>query len=208
MTRLPIHRAAVAAGFLLSTALFASTPAAAGDGLFPYPPDPFAQDRMPIRKQEVGSARGQTHLFVLGSLVDGRNADDIYFAGQLGIEFQLHEFGAIRISGFQELANGDGERLLHNFTSVRVGPALHLRPYRMVDLGAYMEGGVLFVDAVDGHFGNTAPEVTFGGFFSIHFDSHNYVQLELEHSASNADVDGVMGQQDRTAAKLGLGMVF
>lgn len=208
MMRLSSYRTIATAGLLCLSGLFAAPPAAAADGLFPYPADPLAQDRRPIRTKEVGSARGQVHLFVLGALVDGKSADDVYFGGQLGIEFQLHEFGAIRISGFQELVDGEGESLTHNLSSVRVGPALHLRPYRIVDLGAYMEGGVVFVDAVDGRFGDTAPEVVFGGFISIHFNSHNYLQLELEHAASNIAIDGVLAPRDRTAAKLGLAMVF
>lgn len=208
MMSLSSHRTIITAGLLCFSGLLAAPPAAAADGIFPYPADPFAQDRRPIRTKEVGSARGQAHLFVLGALVDGKSADDVYFAGQIGIEFQLHEFGAIRLSGFQELVDGEGESLTHNLTSVRVGPALHLRPYRTVDLGAYMEGGVVFVDAVDGRFGDTAPEVVFGGFISIHFDSHNYIQLELEHAAANIPIDGVIAPRDRTAAKLGLAMVF
>lgn len=173
-----------------------------------YPDDPFAHDREPLEPTEIGSGRGQSHLFALAALVDGDNSDHVYFGGQLGIEFQLHEFGGIRLSGFQELVDGDGNQLAHKFTSLRVGPALHLRPYRRLDLGVYSEAGLLVIDVVDGKFDVTAPETTLGGFISIHLDSRVYVQLELEHVSSNAEVDGVLGKQDRTAAKLGLGLVF
>lgn len=185
-----------------------TAPLHAEEGPGNYPDDPFAHDRVPLEPTEIGSGRGQSHLFALASLVDGNNSDRVYFGGQLGIEFQLHEFGGIRLSGFQELVDGDGNQLAHKFTSLRVGPALHLRPYRRLDLGVYSEAGLLLVDAVDGEFSVTAPETTLGGFISIHLDSRVYVQLELEHVSSNAEVDGVLGEQDRTAAKLGLGLVF
>src|SRR5690606_28818902 len=136
---------------------------------------------------EIGSGRGQTHLFILGALVDGKNSDDIYFGGELGIEFQLHEFGGIRISGFQDFSETNFDSLKHKFSSVRAGPVLHLRPYRKVDLGVFSTGGVLVVDAVDGKT-ETAPEITFGGFISIHLNSHSYVQLELEGAWSNIEV--------------------
>lgn len=183
-------------------------PLHAEEGPGNYPDDPFAHDREPLKPTEIGSGRGQSHLFALASLVDGNNSDHVYFGGQLGIEFQLHEFGGIRLSGFQELLDGHGDELAHKFTSLRVGPALHLRPYRRLDLGVYSEAGLLLIDAVDGKFSVTAPETTLGGFISIHVDSRVYVQLELEHVSSNAEVDGVLGKQDRTAAKLGLGLVF
>lgn len=174
-----------------------------------YPDDPFAWEREPLQPSAIGSGRGQTHLFALGALTRGKNSrEDIYFGGQLGIEFQLHEFGAIRISGFQDLVETDGGQLAHKFSSVRVGPALHLRPYRRIDLGSYLEGGLLVVDAVDGRTSVTAPEVTLGGFISIHIDSHIYLQLELERAWSNVELNGVLDDQHRSAAKLGLGLVF
>ncbi len=172
-----------------------------------YPDDPFAQDRDLLPATEMGSGRGQAHLFMMGALVDGKNSNDIYLGGQLGIEFQLHEFGGIRISGFQDISESDFGTLKHKFSSVRVGPVLHLRPYRRVDFGIYSEGGVLVVDAVDGD-SDAAPEITLGGFISVHLDSHTYLQLELEGAWSNVEVGGVMDDQNRTAAKLGFGSVF
>lgn len=57
-----------------------------------YPEDPFAWGREPLAPAAIGSARGQTHIFALGALTHGGNSsEDIYFGGQLGIEFQLHE---------------------------------------------------------------------------------------------------------------------
>lgn len=180
----------------------------AADPVSSYPGDPLAHERAWLPPVEIGSARGQTHLFALGALVKGDNSPAIYFGGQLGIEFQLHEFGAIRISGFQDLVDGDGQQLVHKFSSVRIGPALHLRPYRRVDLGAYFEGGVLVVDAVDGRTSARAPEIVTGGFISVHIDPHAYVQLELEQSWSNVEINGVLGEHDQLVAKMGLGVVF
>lgn len=172
-----------------------------------YPSDPLAHDRRSL-SPETGSARGQTHVFVLGSLVEGDNADDTYLGGQIGIEFQLHEFGAIRLSGFQDVSQSDGKQLIHKFSSFRFGPALHMRPYETVDFGPYAEGGLVTVDLVDGKTSAKGPELVMGGFISIYVDSAWYVQMELERSWSNLEIDGVLSKQPRTAAKLGLGLAF
>lgn len=174
-----------------------------------YPADPFADERATLPATELGSARGQTHVFALGALTQGDNSrNEVYLGGQLGIEFQLHEYGAIRISGFQDLVETSGGQLKHKFSSARVGPALHLSPYRRVDFGPYAEAGLLVVDAVDGKTSVTAPETTLGGFISIWLDSQVYLQLELERASSNVEVDGVLGNHSRNAAKLGLGLSF
>lgn len=199
---------ALACATLLGLAT-AAAPALATDGLrLPYPDDPLAHDREPLRTVEIGSARGQTRLTALGALVNGKNSDDTYLGGQLGIEFQLHEFGAVRINGFQDLVEPDGSRLRNRFSSMRVGPALHLRPYRRIDFGPYTEAGLLLVDAVNGRRGDKGVEVVMGGFITIHLDSHVFVQLELERAWSTLEVDGVLDDQHRTAAKLGLGLAF
>ncbi|MFZ5756143.1 MAG: hypothetical protein ACOY3X_04535 [Pseudomonadota bacterium] len=195
-------------GLLTALSLGMPATAAAGEPAGPWPGDPLAHERARIKPVEIGSARGQNSVFILGALVDGDNSSDIYFGGQLGVEFQLHEFGGIRISGFQDLADSEGETLAHKFSSVRIGPVLHLRPYRRVDLGAYFEGGVLVVDAVDGKSSAKAPELTTGGFINIHLDSYIHIRLELEQSWSNVEIDNVLGEHEQLVAKFGIGAVF
>lgn len=174
----------------------------------PYPADPFAMERRVLPATEIGTARGQTRVAIMGALVHGKSSqEDIYFGAKTSMEFVLHEFGAIRLTGFQDMLETDFKSLNHKFTSARVGPALHLRPYRRIDLGPYLEAGALIVDAVDGKT-KSGPEVALGGFISIHLDSYWFLQLELERSFARVEVDGLLGSQHRTAAMLGLGFAF
>lgn len=173
-----------------------------------YPDDPFAMDRELLPATEIGTARGQTRLTVMGALTHGNNSNqDFYLGGKASLEFMLHEFGAVRISGFQDLIERDLDSLHHRFSSLRVGPALHFSPYRRVDLGPYMEAGALVVDAFRSQ-QSTGPEVAVGGFITIHLNSFWYLQLELERAFARVEVDGILASQHRTAALLGLGLAF
>lgn len=173
-----------------------------------YPDDPFADDRLLLKPVEIGATRGQVQFSALGALVQGNNSKDTYLGGKLGLEFMANEYGAIRITGFQDLTEQDGEQLAHKFSSARVGPALHLRPWKRVDLGPYLEGGIVVVDAVDGRSGAKGPEVALGGFITVHIDSYVFIRMELERAWANVEVDGVLDNHHRTAAMLGLGFSF
>jgi hypothetical protein len=173
-----------------------------------YPDDPFADDRQLLRPSEIGATRGQVQFSALGALVQGGNSPDIYLGGKLGLEFMLDEFGAVRITGFQDLVEADGQQLAHKSSSARVGPALHLRPWKRVDLGPYLEGGVVVVDAVDGRTGAKAAEVALGGFITVHVDSFLFIRMELERAWTNVEVNNVVDDRHRTAALLGLGIAF
>ncbi len=173
-----------------------------------YPDDPFADDRLLLKPTEIGATRGQVQFSALGALVQGSNSKDTYLGGKLGLEFMANEFGAIRITGFQDLVEQDGEQLAHKFSSARVGPALHLRPWKRVDLGPYLEGGIVVVDAVDGRSSAKEPEVALGGFITIHIDSYVFIRMELERAWTNVEVDGVLDNHHRSAAMFGLGFNF
>lgn len=201
------NRSLPCAGALLALCLLPAT-AACAEPRRDYPDDPFADDRLLLRPSEIGSTRGQVQFSALGALVQGSNSDDVYLGGKLGLEFMLDEFGAIRITGFQDLTESDGSQLAHKFSSARVGPALHLRPWSRVDLGPYLEGGIVVVDAVDGRTGAKAPEVALGGFITIHVDSFVFIRMELERAWANVEVDNVVDDHHRTAALLGLGISF
>ena len=174
-----------------------------------YPADPFAFEREPLRASEIGSARGQTQLSVLGALVSGNASDDIYFGGKLGAEFMLHEFVALRLTGFQDLTETDFESIDYRLTSVRAGSALHLQPYRRVDLGPYSEGGIVSVNRIGpGKSGDTAPEVVIGGFITIHLTSSYFMRLELERAWARLDLGDGVRSEYRTAALAGFGVLF
>ncbi len=196
----PRQLSALAAALLLNAScVFADTR---------YPEDPFAMDRELLPATEIGTARGQTRLTVMGALTHGNNSSrNIYLGGKVSLEFMLHEFGSVRISGFQDLLENDLDSLNHRFSSARVGTALHLSPYRRVDLGPYLEAGALVVDTLKDD-SSIGPEVAVGGFITIHLNSFWYLQLELERAFARAEVAGLLGSQNRTAAMLGLGFAF
>lgn len=195
------------AGSLLALCLASGT-ATGATPRADYPDDPFADDRQLLRPSEIGSTRGQVQFSALGALVRGSNSPHTYLGGKLGLEFMLDEFGAVRITGFQDLVEQDGQQLAHKFSSARVGPALHLRPWQRIDLGPYLEGGIVVVDAVDGRSGAKAPEVALGGFITIHVDSFVFIRMELERVWTNVEINNVLGNHHRTAALLGLGIAF
>lgn len=192
---------------LFLAVLGSSAPALAAEPP-PYPDDPFAWEREKMPATEIGTARGQTRLSALGALVSGNNSADIYLGGQLACEFMLHEFGGVRIAGFQDVFDTDNKGLAHKFSSIRVGPALHIQPYRRVDLGVYAEGGIVIVDFIDGRSSGKAPEAVLGGFITVHLDSFFFVQLELERAWANIEINNVYANQDRTAAMMGIGISF
>lgn len=173
-----------------------------------YPDDPFADDYRRQPATQIGTARGQTRVSALGALVEGNNSADVYLGGQLAVEFMLHEFGGIRLSGFQDTLEANGQSLARKFSSMRAGPALHLRPYRRVDLGPYAAGGLLVVDMVDGKTSQKTAEAVLGGFITVHLDSFVFVQLELERAWAALNNGGNYVPEHRTAAMLGIGVAF
>lgn len=184
------------------------SPPKAQDNPGDYPEDPFADERSMLAPKEVGTARGQTQLTALGALVSGPQKDETFQGGQLGAEFVLHEFMGVRHTVFQDLTGTDFSGLDYRISSLRVGPALHLRPYRRVDIGSYAEGGIALLDLFESGSTARAPEVALGGFMTIFVDSFVFVRLELQRSWTRIDTDDVSGSQNRTAGMLGIGVAF
>ncbi len=173
-----------------------------------YPEDPFRYQYEPLSTREVGTAPGQLHLMALAALVSGDNSEDTYLGGKLGAEYIVHEYVGLRLSGFQDLIETNDEPLTHTFSSVRAGTVIHLNPYSRFDLGAYGDVGLLVVDAVDGKTSDKAVEGVLGGFMTFYTGQQTFVRLELERAWCNVEIDNVPGSQHRTAAMMGLGILF
>ncbi len=197
---------ALAAGFLVVLVPGIQPAGAAPDD---YPDDPFAEHRRPLPADEIGTARGQMQLTALGALTDGEGqSDDRYFAGQITSEHVLHEFAGIRATAVQDLMETDFDGLDYRLSSVRFGPALHMRPYQRVDFGSYLEGGITVVDAFSGETADKAPEVALGGFVSVFVNSFVFVRLELQRSWTNLEIEGAMDDRNRTMGLMGIGVAF
>lgn len=171
-----------------------------------YPDDPFKWERRPVNFREIGTAVGQLRLSALGGFVVSGNSDKQYLVGQLSSETIFHEFVGVRFSGIQELQDqGDGRD--YKFSSIRFGPAYHYRPYRKIDIGSFLEGGAVIVDLYSGG-SDSAPEVALGGFITYYLNSYVFIQMELQRSWANMDIDGVQGSHNRTLSIAGFGVAF
>jgi hypothetical protein len=146
-----------------------TAPTAAGK---PYPSDPFADEYLPLPPRGVGAAPGQIHVQVLGGAGYYRDA---HLAGQG--TFEVVALPNIGFRGSLETTVPLGLTDAQLFAA-RVGPALHLLPYRRVDLGLYLEAGGALVDVFRSR--RTAmltvvPGATFdialGAYWAMHFEA-------------------------------------
>lgn len=174
-----------------------------------YPEDPFALEYQRLPARAIGITPGQVNVTILPSIVSGNNSsDDVYFGGKLGSEYILNEFAGARFTLSQDILETNGKSLGRAFSSMRFGSSLHLFPYSRFDMGTFVEGGLMVVDAVDGKTGDKAPEVAAGGFMTFHIDSSVFIRAELERIWCNAEIDSVRASYHRTAASLGIGIAF
>lgn len=173
-----------------------------------YPDDPFAWQHKPMDAKEIGTTAGQMQFSVLGTTVISSSNDDPYLGGKMGSDYMLNEYGALRFYVAQDLFEPNGGSIEHRFTSFRFGSSWHLNPYRAVDIGSFIDAGVLVVDFIKGKSGDKAPEVSLGGFMMYHIDSALFIRAEMERAWCNVEIDGIDTKQHRTALSLGLGMAF
>src|SRR5262249_37895257 len=86
--------------------------------------------------------------------------------------------------------------------SGRLGPWLHLLPYRRVDFGLFFEGGFTVLDLLRAS-RNAAPVIAAGGSLDVHLPTYLFIHSQLE-------VDGVVrpaeGPLFSPVAGLGLGL--
>lgn len=107
-----------------------------------HPPDPFAAEYQPLPPARAGVAPGQYRFLGMGGAGYYRDAHlatqgTIEAIGQpnLGVRGSLTATVPLGLTDAQVFA-------------ARVGPALHLLPYRKLDLGAYLEAGGAIVDVL------------------------------------------------------------
>jgi hypothetical protein len=100
----------------------------------PHPPDPFAQEYRPPVPKEVGTAAGQVRL--LGAA--GAFGIDPELVLQATVEQMTSEYLGMRLTAAGTVTRRSAAPTL---VSARVGPSLHLLPYRRADLTLFFEGG-------------------------------------------------------------------
>jgi hypothetical protein len=148
-----------------------------------HPPDPLADEYLPLPPRGYGAAPGQLRFIALGG---GGYYRDGHIAGQGTIEtIALPNLG---LRGSLEASVPFGLTDAQLF-SARIGPAFHLLPYRRVDLGVFVEAGGATVDIFrarrTGMFAFT-PGVT----FDVALGAYWAMRLEAQLQAGTADRDG------------------
>ena len=133
------------------------------------PEDPFADQYEPHPPVEVGTAAGQFRGMLGAGLAWGEGPEVL---STLTLEVMTDSFVGIRLTSSATLL--PSSELPGSF-SLQTGVALHVLPYRPVDLGVFLEGGVLFLDPLDG---DTSPVTTPGAFFEVALSTYWFVHLE------------------------------
>lgn len=126
----------VLTGSLALAVLASSTPARAE-----HPPDPFAREYEVPADRDVGAAAGQFRAIGSGLVGYGRPGAELGLHGTL--ELMTFAYLGVRASLESTLLRPAGDPML---LSGKVGPSLHLFPYRRVDVSLFFEGGVAGVD--------------------------------------------------------------
>lgn len=165
----------------------------------PYPADPFADEyASPEAEKEVGTAAGQLRCSSAAGAA-GPIADPTLLGT---IEIMPHAHLGVRASSALQLSGRSGDPAPWAF---RVGPSLHLLPYRRVDLAVFFEGGPaiadLFVSAP-----KVSPMVVFGAELSLALSPLFFVKLQGELGWATFDDEGSARRYLRPALFLGLGV--
>jgi hypothetical protein len=177
--------------------LVLADPASASASL---PADPLAAEYAPPRRSEVGTTAGQ--LRVLASL-GGAYDHGASLAGQGTFELMTIPWIGVRASALVTVpVAGDAQ-----LTSFRLGPSLHLLPYRRVDLSLFFDGGPALVDIVGSH-PTVMPALAAGGTIEIALSTYFVLRLEGFLHAGIADRQGVAQQYIAPVALAGFGLTL
>ncbi|MGD0525026.1 MAG: hypothetical protein ABSE49_07775 [Polyangiaceae bacterium] len=125
-----------------------------------HPADPFAREYEVPREEDVGAAAGQFRAIGSGLVGYGRPGAELGLHGTL--ELMTFAYVGVRASLESTLLRPGGDPML---LAGKIGPSLHLFPYRRVDLSVFFEAGVAGIDLT----GNATamPIVSPGGTLEI-----------------------------------------
>ncbi len=141
-----------------------------------HPPDPLAGEYLPLPVRGMGAAPGQVRFLALAG---GGYFRDVHFAGQGTTELMGTPNLGFRGSLEASMPTGLTDAQLF---AARVGPSLHLLPYRSVDLGAFLEAGAATVDLLRARRSamfTLTPGATFDAAFGPSFAIRIEAQIQL-----------------------------
>jgi len=159
-------RSAVAA-----SAAFLALSVFAGPARAEHPPDPFAAEYAIPRDRDVGAAAGQLRAVGAGLVAIGRSGPELGLQGTL----ELMTFAYLGVRSSLEstlLRPGGGPMLLAG----KVGPSLHVVPYRRVDLSFFFEAGLAAIDLTGQP--TAMPIVSPGGTLELWVASWAFLRAE------------------------------
>lgn len=168
-----------------------------------HPEDPFAGHYQLPDEQETGATAGQFRM--IGSLM--------LVAGEKGIEPGLHgtlelltyAYLSVRGSLQTTIAAPSGEPL--PVFMAKVGPSLHILPYRRVDLSLFFEGGVAVIGATKAD-GAPMAVASPGASFELWLTHWAFMRLEGHVDCGSYAQDGLANKYVRFGALTGIGIAL
>jgi hypothetical protein len=137
-----------------------------------HPPDPFAEEYVVPKQEDVGTTAGQFRAMGSGTIGLGPSGPAVGAQGTL--ELMTFAYLGVRgtLAGDAFHREGDPGVWL-----AKTGPSLHLLPYRRFDIGAFFEAGIGVLDPVDDH--RTAmPVLSPGGTIDLWIASSWFLHTE------------------------------
>lgn len=153
------------------------------EGAEPLPDYPFPDLYAVPRPRAIGTAAGQLRLTAgAGSTLD---ADEIEWVARLGVERVFDPWMALRVTGQANVPTGGVGPAL----SLRTGPVLHTRPYRRVDVAAWVEGGILSreVMTATGSHRRAGPTLAAGSSFLFTPSAYWFLDVGVQYGWSSAE---------------------
>jgi hypothetical protein len=178
------------------------TPAPAFAQSVEVPPDPFAGEYQIPEEREVGTAAGQLRFMGSAGLAD---REGLGIDLQATVEKMGQHFMGVRFTS--ALSAWSEEERSPGVWSFTIGPGFHFLPYRVVDLGLFLEGGLAIVEPFEGI---VAPVVTPGLTIDVALDSAWFFHVEgqmswLVFEDTRNDGDGLVHDALWLRALVGLG---
>lgn len=163
--------------------------------------DPFAAEYRPPHAVTVGTAAGQFRIFGQSG---GFIGHDLGWSGQGILELMTLAWIGVRGSSTLTIPFGNDPQLW----AFRLGPSLHILPYRRVDLSIFSEGGFSLVDVTQKHASTIMPVIAGGGSFDVFLSSFVMIRFEGLLQIGIADRKGRAEDIVNPIGLLGLGLAL
>lgn len=160
------------------------------------PPDPFAGEYRPPVADEVGTAAGQVRVIGAAGV---RATGGAQLLGQTTLEIMTLAIAGVRLSS--PLSSGSDDPSL---VAWKLGPSLHLLPYRRIDVSLFMEAGAALLSPFSGD-RQWTPVVSGGLGFDLSLSTYWFVHAEASLDWLRADVGGASDAVWAPGALLGIG---